>query len=402
MDDDLFSRPRLAGHLPEVMRGMACVCAGAGALGQNFLMPAAMEGFGRLRIVDADLWSDSNATRSPCYGNARLRRRCQNSKAATVAHELRRITAWNPELRIEYAHCWVQELGDAPFREASVVVSCVDDLAARAYLMQMCHLHGKPLIEGGIDGSAGCFAVYTNPDGPCWQCGVPVPTGVRVPAGCQANAIEQERQGIQPMTQSICAVLGAYMAKAAIQLAHGDEYLAGRRVYVSDVGRPAIRAVSESRASNCPCPHAPFGQAALQLRADNSSTVGELLAELAAHFAEPRVLLRSPFILREVCPGPLDDPGKSCGAVIDVWASEWRLRRHPRCRSCGGEHRQATQGNLAVAQELTTFDEDLQGLPVGQFGFAAGDWLAVEDRVGLLAYAALSGSSNPFRPVGQP
>jgi len=402
MSEELFSRNRLAGHTAEAMRSIDALVIGAGALAQNVLVTLGPEGPGRIRIVDRDTWSSHNATRSPLYGDPATRASCGNHKAATVATELRRMTAWNPELRIEHACCWVQELGDAPFREASVVVSCVDDPVARAYIAAMCHRHGKPMIEGGLSGSAGSFAVYDDPAGPCWQCGVPAPTGVRVPAGCEANAIEQARQGYIPMTQPIAAALGACMAEATIVLAHGPSGLSGKRVYLDDIRAPAMATIAEARSRSCACPHETLDRPEIQIEATEETPAGEVLGRLSERIDQPRVWLRAPFIGREVCPGPLGDATQGCGAVIDVAACEWSLKRHPRCVACGGEFEKSTDPNLAVLNELTGSDAAWLDLPMSRWGFASGDWLEVEGGSGRVEVIGLSDGPGRFQPVPLP
>lgn len=402
MSTTLFSRNRSAGHTAEAMRGLYALVVGAGALAQNVLLTLALEGPRQIWIVDGDKWSDHNATRAPLYSDSETRHRCGNSKAATVAHELRRMTAWNPDLRISYASAWVQELGDAPFRSASVVVSCVDDPAARAYLAAMCHHHDKPMVEGGLSGSSGSFAMYANPEGPCWQCGVPVPSGVRVPAGCDANAIEQARQGFVPMTQPIAASLGSLMAEATIQVAHGQLGLSGNRVYLDDIRRPEIATIQETKNPTCSCPHHRGGRPEAQLTVGQHSSAETVLAELSQHAEEPRIILRAPYVATELCPGPIDQAAKSCGTLIDVDLCEWSLKRHPRCQQCGGDFKRSNKRTLTVLHELTANDRDWLHLPMSRFGFNGGDDLSVEDRESVEHCYRLGGDPLGFTSTRLP
>ncbi|TWT95384.1 Sulfur carrier protein ThiS adenylyltransferase [Botrimarina colliarenosi] len=400
-DTEFFSRERKAGYDPAVNASMNVLLLGTGALGQAAALVLALSQVGRLMLVDFDEFELSNATRSPLFGTSKQRAKHKNLKVACVAEQLAERTHWSDAPRIEYAAARVQELGDAPFAEATIVVCCVDDDPTRAWIATRCHRHGKPMVECGVAGAAGSFALYGDPEGPCWQCGVPVPTGRRVNAGCQANAIELAKQGFAAMTPTLSSVVGAYMAEAAIQFAHGKRDLDGRRVYINDIRRPSIEIIDESYSPNCPCDHA-IGTPVVQLTTPVNGSARELLAELEQHFRSPSILLPAPYVVSELCPGPLDDPNGSCQRAVRVGKPDWVIGRHPRCQACGGSSELSADTSMRVAQSIQPFDDDLLDIPLATLGLAPSSWVAVEVADGAVAYAALPIGERPFVSVPKP
>lgn len=400
-NQEFFSREQAAGYDPERLAAMNVLCVGAGALGQNVALNLGLSQVGRLRIVDFDRFEASNATRSPLFGSPAIRNRYDGLKAPCVAAQLAERTWWSDLPKVEYAAARLQELGDEPFDEATVVMSCVDDNVARAYIANMCHRHGTSMIEGGVSANSGSFARYDDPSGACWQCGVPNAQGARISVGCQANAIEIARQGFAPMTQTIASIVGAYMAEAAIQAAHADTSLSGRRVQLAALSNPGATVVTENRSPRCPCEHE-LGEPSLELKTRASAPLGELLAELHEHYEAPVVQLPSTFVATELCPGPLDQPKRRCERVVDVGAVDWRIDRHPRCLDCGGEHALSEATRSAVYSSLTPSDVELLHRPVTDFGFAPGSWLVIDDGDGPLVFATLPQGKPSFKKASKP
>ena len=131
MNDLLLSREKAAGYDPTVLSDAVVLVVGTGALGQIAAMILALSQVGIILLVDLDKWELHNATRSPFFPNDKERIRWGIYKSPHVAHKLWRMISWSDKPKIYYATKSVQALGDAPFRMATVVISCVDNQAAR-------------------------------------------------------------------------------------------------------------------------------------------------------------------------------------------------------------------------------------------------------------------------------
>lgn len=396
MNQSFFSREQRAGYDPQINASIDALVVGTGALSQSLLLTLCLAQVGNVRLVDFDAWDEHNATRSPLFGTPEQRSRLKNLKAPCVAEQLAERTWWSHLPKIHYAVGRIQELGDQPFQEASIVISGVDDPAARADIALMCLRHQVPLVEGGVANAAGSFAVYDGQDNPCWQCGTPDALRARVPAGCAVNAIDQARQGYIGMTQSLVAITGAYMAEAAIQLAHGNRDLIGKRIYLDDIRSPSISIVKESIRSSCPLPHEPIGNPDWLLATRTEAPVEVLLKELSKRCGEPRILLRAPYVAHEACAGPLTDAQAHCGRVVAVGKPDWAISRHPRCHDCGGNYPLAPDQDVAIYPHISQHDRQLYHLSCQSVGIVAGEILEIETPEGVIHTGLIPQCTSPF------
>jgi molybdopterin/thiamine biosynthesis adenylyltransferase len=325
----VFSRERLAGYDPDVVAGKCVLVAGAGALGQNTLIDIALSGVGELRIVDHDLFEPHNRTRSPCYPTAEEQRRLGLEKA--------RITAWRllplatPAPRTRFAVSRIQELGLGAFAGVDVVVSCVDNARARAYLADVSRLVGLPLIEGGFDGaeiSLSCFppargrAALTSP---CWRCSHQELAGA---FSCRFTAERAEEQGVIPAIQAAAATLAGIQAEATIMALHG-RYPLGDRVLDFDIRQGRSRLTTLATDPACPGAHRSLGRAKRRLTAGPATSVRDLLAETQDVLGgSTAVRLREPFVATASCSG--------CRCSVSVNEPLWSWAANPFCVHCGG------------------------------------------------------------------
>lgn len=333
-----FSRERLAGYDPEVMAGSVALVVGAGALGQNTALNLALAGMGEIRIVDRDRFEEHNRTRSPAYPLPAEQELYGMDKARAVACKLRKLmTAPRPVMR--YAHAWVQELGDASFEGASVVVSCVDSQVARAYLSDKARQHGLPYVEAGFHGANTTLTVFPAAsaeearDAPCWRCSHPNLGGS---FSCRFYAAQAESSGVIPAVQNTAAVLGGLQSEAAIlalhpSLAESD----GARGFALNVRTWKSATVTLSRDPRCEGVHCRLAAEPIALSTRASDAVEDLLREMSGHLGRgARIELPRELFAKLVWYAPC--AGDGCANVTDVRAPEWRWRMSPLCEECGG------------------------------------------------------------------
>jgi len=191
-----LSREIAAGYDPDRLAEMGVLLVGAGALGQNLGLNLALCQVGQLCLVDLDQFEPHNATRSPCFPSASERRRWGNSKAAVVARKLRQFVSWSQCPKVTYLDGPIQRFGDAPFRDATIVVSAVDSNTTRAYIGAMARKHRRPLVEGGFHGPDLSYCVLSNhTDSPCWLCHQQLQIVDHLRMSCTAGAKEAEQAG---------------------------------------------------------------------------------------------------------------------------------------------------------------------------------------------------------------
>lgn len=333
-NNELFSRERLAGYDPACLTSGIALVVGAGALGQNTAQNLALAGIGELRIVDKDSFEDHNRTRSPIYPLPEEKELLGLSKARAVACKLRRImTAPRPVMR--YAHRWIQELGDGAFKDVSVVIACVDNPEARAYLSDKARLHCIPYIEGGFEGpeiSLSCYPVAKGEKAqaaPCWQCSHQDLLGA---FSCKFYATLAEESGVVPAIQNAAATLAGLQSEAAVLALHGDTIMPFEFVaFDLNVRTMQVRKIRLAADPQCEGLHRSLDEEPLKLRTSADVTVENLLQEISDYFGKPSVIeLFTPLIWTAPC--------TVCGRITSVQSLNWLWMKTPRCEQCDGPY----------------------------------------------------------------
>ena len=387
MDSRFFSRERAAGYEPERLAATRALLVGAGALGQNCAISLTLCQIGELCVVDFDRFEPHNATRSPCFPSQRDSARWGNSKAEIVARKLSELISWSESPRISYLAGPIQEFGDAPFRNATVVISAVDSNRARAYIASMCKKHKRPLVEGGFDGPDVSFSVLANnPRGPCWLCHQAMELHDQLRLSCTARAMQAEQDGFVPATQPAAAVLGALMAEAVIQVAHGNDEVLNRRVYVN-TRTARVATIRLTMDEDCQGRHDWPDEVSFWVTLSNDARGGDLLEELAKRMPGPRVMLPHRFIAAAPCAG--------CGRPVEIKRPDWALSNNPLCVGCGGPWQRCnggTDGSPLLVYSTLDQDSPLLDLPLGAIGIPPGSVLEAEDLNDHTAMFGISGT----------
>jgi molybdopterin/thiamine biosynthesis adenylyltransferase len=125
------------------------VVAGAGAVGNEALKLLALLGVGAIVVVDFDVVSITNLSRTVLF-----RPEDVGLPKASLAAE--RVRAINPEIHITAIDGDIgRDIGMGTLRDADVVLGCLDSVNARWILNRRCLLAGVPWINAGISASEG-------------------------------------------------------------------------------------------------------------------------------------------------------------------------------------------------------------------------------------------------------
>ncbi|MEU4927300.1 ThiF family adenylyltransferase [Streptomyces yokosukanensis] len=216
------------------------VICGVGALGGQCAQALALAGVGRLVLCDPDDVAESNLSRAPLFRADDIGR----PKASVAA---RRLAELSPVTRAEVRIApLVSGVGLAELREASLVVSCLDSLAARLQLAGRCHLVGAALLDGGTGAWGGEVRLY-EPDGPCFGCGLTARDRAAQddPWAC-ADAVVAEAGASAPVS----ALIGSWLAVTAVRLLCGAAVRPG--VIRVDAAGGTATPVTARRAPDCP------------------------------------------------------------------------------------------------------------------------------------------------------
>ncbi|KOV61835.1 HesA/MoeB/ThiF family protein [Streptomyces sp. MMG1121] len=251
------------------------VLCGVGALGNQCAQALALAGVGRLVLCDPDEVSESNLSRAPLFRAADIGR-----PKATVA--ARRLTKLSPVTRVDARTApLVSGVGLAELRDASLVVSCLDSLAARLQLAGRCLQTGAPLLDGGTSAWGGEIRLY-EPSGPCFGCGLTARDRAAQddPWAC-ADAVVPEAGASAPVS----ALVGSWLAVTAVRLLCGAG--SGPGVVRVDAAGGTAAPVTPRRDPDCPL-HTPIPAG---LVAPVPHTVLSTPADLTDHLAPEETVM---------------------------------------------------------------------------------------------------------------
>ena len=133
--------------------------AGCGGLGGNLINMLSRVGVGNLRIVDGDVFEETNLNRQlfsevPILGT---------NKARAAAERIARI---NPDVTVETIEAFITEENAVDLiRGCDVVMDALDNVDGRRVLAAACEKAGVPLVYGAIAGWVAQSAISMPGDG---------------------------------------------------------------------------------------------------------------------------------------------------------------------------------------------------------------------------------------------
>jgi adenylyltransferase/sulfurtransferase len=217
-DDDRYARLRLIPWWDqERLRRARVLVVGAGALGNEVLKNLALVGVGHLVVVDQDVVEPANLTRSVLF-RARDKGR---PKAEVAAESVRDL---NPDLCVTaIADNVLTAVGLGTFRDADVVVGCLDNREARLWVNRSCWKVSTPWVDGAIQELSGVVKVFTPPDSPCYECTMTENDYrlINLRYSCPLLRQEDLIAGRVPTVPTIASLIGGLQAQEALKLIHG-------------------------------------------------------------------------------------------------------------------------------------------------------------------------------------
>src|SRR5262245_41278284 len=243
-DSDRYSRLRLIHWWDqERLRAAKVMVVGAGAIGNEVLKNLALIGIGHIWIVDCDEIEDSNLTRSILF---RRDDRGQ-SKAMAAAKSVREI---NPDVQVTPIHGNViTDVGLGVFRDADVIIGCLDNREARLWVNRCCWKVGTPWIDGGIQEINGVAKVFVPPDGPCYECGMTENDHrlINLRYSCPLLRREDLQAGKVPTAPTIASMIGGLQVQEALKLLHGLPVAAGEAMVWNGVANNFYKTTFQRR-----------------------------------------------------------------------------------------------------------------------------------------------------------
>ncbi|MFD7406732.1 HesA/MoeB/ThiF family protein [Streptomyces sp. NPDC059866] len=264
-----YDRHRLIpGWNQQALQRSHVVICGVGALGSEVARLLAEAGVGELTLCDPDKVAGSNLSRSPLFRDRDVGRAKTEVAAAALADISPGIV-----VRPRTAPL-ISGVGLAELRDCSLVVSCLDSIAARIQLSGRCNLVNATLLDGGTGPWGGEVRLY-RAGGPCFGCALG-PTGRSVrddPWGCD-QAVTVEAGASAPVS----SLIGSWLAVTAVRLLCGIDL--PTRVLRVEAAAWDTERVELRRDPECPLHTALPTHAVSRLQLEHRATIGELTSAL--------------------------------------------------------------------------------------------------------------------------
>lgn len=223
---------------------------GAGALGNEVLKNLALIGAGHILVVDFDHIELSNLSRTVLFRESDIGK----SKAETAARAIKNL---NPDVDIRSIHGNIFfDIGLGFFRHADLVISGLDNIAARSHVGICCALAGTPFLDGGMWAGGGEVRWFTPGETACFECTLTDEDRKHAfeRRSCTGFRIEEGIQTPVPSTMSVTAVIAGLMTQEAIRFFQGENITGGEAIVYNGVNQ-SMHHTEFSRDPDCPYHH---------------------------------------------------------------------------------------------------------------------------------------------------
>lgn len=154
---------RIEGWDQENLTKAKIIIVGVGATGCEVSKNLALMGIGKLVLIDNDVIELSNLSRQMLFFDDDIGR----PKAIVAADRLRKM---NPLVKIEPYFEDVRNLDESVFKEADVLVSCLDNWPVRRWLNSLAVELNKPLVDIAMEGFYANLQIVIPKKTACLEC----------------------------------------------------------------------------------------------------------------------------------------------------------------------------------------------------------------------------------------
>ncbi len=318
------------------------IVVGAGALGNEALKLLALMGVGRVHIVDFDTIEISNLTRMVLFNEKDVGR----NKAEVAAERTRQL---NPDTKVTYTNGNLEyDLGWGEYKEADVVLGCLDSIDARLSLNRICQMVGVPWVNGGIGVTEGEVSYFDPYQGACFECTMTESMweqrNQRYSCGWLRSLIQEQKV---PTTATIASIVAAIMVNQTFLVLHDDKKSGlgpSQRLFVC-LKPYSLNVASVPKNPECYA-HDHMGQMAPLERAPHEITADEIL-QLVGSPESSYLEIMFDLAIKLTCPNCRAEeylllPTKSLDLTVLP------------CKRCGSERKLFSTGFIEGGSELAS------------------------------------------------
>lgn len=221
----------------EKLKASKVLCIGAGGLGSPTLMYLASSGIGQIGIIDFDDVSLSNLQRQLIH----FEKNIDKSKVESAKEYLEQM---NSNIKIKTYNGSILDANyEELIKEYDIIATCVDDLATRYKINDLCQKYKRIQVSANVVGYDGFISTFRyNKTSPCYECLQPK---------SQTNVIKKASDiGV---FAPLVGILGCYIASEVIkEILEIGNSLEGKIKTISILSN-IEQIIKLNKKPNCPC-----------------------------------------------------------------------------------------------------------------------------------------------------
>jgi molybdopterin-synthase adenylyltransferase len=396
IDESHFDRQeRISWWDQNKLKNAKVLVVGAGAIGNETLKNLALLGIGNIYIIDFDMISKSNLSRTVLF-----RKGDEGKLKAEVAALRTKEMVLQDGTKIHWFHGdAVWEIGTGIFREMDIVLGCLDNVETRFFVNRQCWLANTPWIDAGIYELGAHVTTFIPPEPPCYQCGASKEQllASRKRYSCDDFKRTLVEEGKMPTVQVTSSLVSAIQVQEAVKFISGQQVESGKKIYFQGkVNDFDILTIPKN--DSC-VGHVTYPEI-ISLPLTTEITLRELLEfvsqeELSGENATLDYRGDRTFVVSVKC--------KSCNGVIDLNKPSFRIFEvESICSSCSKDtvydDEQISTKKTVAEFNLSQTSDTLLCMSLWQLGIPHRHIIAVYDSNQNYKYYELS-HDNPFTQI---
>ncbi len=342
-DADRYGRLRLISWWRQERLSTARILVvGAGALGNEVLKNLALLGVGDVQVVDFDQVEVGNLSRSVLF-------RAEDAGQPKAVVAARRALELNPSIEIHaIVGDVIHDVGLGLFRDADIVIGCLDNREARLWVNRQCWKVRRPWIDAGIQEIQGVVKIFVPPDSACYECAMTRRDYelLNLRYSCPLLSRDDIQQGKVPTAPTIASMMAALQVQEALKLLHDLPVAAGSVHVYNGVGNQ-FYTTRLPRREDC-LSHEEYPEPLALPGIGHASTLSELLTAAAATLDDPHTLhLDRDLVTALNCP--------RCGTPTSIMRPRSQVRQSEAlCPECGGSAVPETCSSVEAVDALAS------------------------------------------------
>ncbi|MHA1303044.1 MAG: ThiF family adenylyltransferase [Candidatus Heimdallarchaeaceae archaeon] len=316
-EEDRYSRQSLIpGWDQSKLDKSTVILVGVGAIGSYVGTILASSGIKNLVLIDFDTIELSNLNRQLLFRDEDVGK----SKAEVAS---KRLGELNPVINITYYHNKMQDVPISVYKQADVIVACLDTFIGRRWINSLAVKINKPLILGGMFAFLGDVQVIIPKKTACFEC-QPLVSDKELAQACtpfgeerKKEREEKEEEPPLPAVATLSSIVGGIMAQETLKLLLGLGKIIENYLFYDGLSNSVTILPLARREKDCPTCGDLYELEKVDFIVHRNNTIKELLIQLSIQFGleKPDIMIRGRILPHEV---KIEDSGLTTDSLVFV------------------------------------------------------------------------------------